>query len=60
MKSMIDIKAIFFYKRLYNKICIRTKPNDADKRNELYYIAQGIDYLERKMTEYTNEIKEIE
>lgn len=39
---------------------IRTKPNDAEKRDELYYIAQGIDYLERKMTEYANEIKEIE
>lgn len=39
---------------------IRTKPNDADKREELYYITQGLDYLERKMTEYANEIKEIE
>lgn len=39
---------------------IRTKPNDADRREELYNIAQGIDYLERKMTEYANEIKEIE
>ena len=44
---------------LANQI-IRTKPNDADKREELYYITQGIDYLERKMTEYANEIKEIE
>lgn len=39
---------------------IRTKPNDADKREELYYITQGIDYLERKMTEFANEIKEKE
>ena len=44
---------------LANQI-IRTKPNDTDKREELYYITQGIDYLERKMTEYANEIKEIE
>ena len=44
---------------LANQI-IRTKPNDADRREELYYITQGIDYLERKMTEYANEIKEIE
>lgn len=39
---------------------IRTKPNDAEKREELYYITQGIDFLERKMTEYANEIKEKE
>lgn len=39
---------------------IRTKPDDATKREELYYITQGLEYLERKMTEYANEIKEIE
>lgn len=39
---------------------IRTKPNDGLKREELYYITQGLDYLERKMTEYANEIKENE
>ena len=44
---------------LANQI-IRTKPNDADRREELYYITQGLDYLERKMAEYANEIKEIE
>lgn len=39
---------------------LHTKPNEVEKREELYFITQGINFLERKMTGYHNDIKEME
>lgn len=38
---------------------LHTKPNESEKREELYYLSQGLNLLERKMTEYKNDIEEI-
>lgn len=38
---------------------LHTKPNEIEKREELYNITQGISFLERKMTEYHNDIEEM-
>lgn len=38
---------------------LHTKPTERDKREELYYLSQGVNLLECKMTEYKNDIEEI-
>lgn len=35
-----------------------TKPNEGQKREELYFMTYGITLLERKMTELSNEFKQ--
>lgn len=37
---------------------MNTKPNEGQKREELYHISNGITLLERKMTELSNDFKE--
>lgn len=38
---------------------LHTKPNETEKREELYNVTQGLSLLERKMTEYHNDIEEM-
>lgn len=40
-----------------NKI-LNTKPDDSEKREELYFMSYGITLLERKMTELSNDFKQ--
>lgn len=35
-----------------------TKPNEGEKREELYFMTYGITLLERKMTELSNDFKQ--
>lgn len=38
---------------------LHTKPNEVEKREELYSTTQALNLLERKMTEYHNDIEEM-
>ncbi|MGL5015465.1 MAG: hypothetical protein ACRC6V_14450 [Bacteroidales bacterium] len=37
---------------------MNTKPNEGQRREELYHMTHGISLLERKMTELSNDFKE--
>lgn len=37
---------------------LNTKPEDSEKREELYFMSYGITLLERKMTELSNDYKQ--
>lgn len=41
-----------------SKQIMNTKPSEGDKREELYYMTYGINLLERKMVEMSNDFKQ--